>query len=83
MSIKKLLLSLTIFLFFPFLISAQNSDSPANARAYISSPQHGAVVPSFFTVVFGLSGLGVAPAGQNVEDAGHHHLLIDVRICPT
>jgi len=28
-------------------------------------------------VVFGLKGIGVAPAGVDRADAGHHHLLID------
>jgi hypothetical protein len=27
---------------------------------------------------FGLSGLGVAPAGVDKPNTGHHHLLIDV-----
>jgi len=77
------------YLFLTVLISiiplcsiAQNSDAPKDARAYIASPQHGAVVPSSFTVVFGLSGMGVAPAGQNVEGTGHHHLLIDTEDLP-
>ncbi len=30
------------------------------------------------TVKFGLSGLGVAPAGVEKPNTGHHHLLIDV-----
>jgi hypothetical protein len=29
------------------------------------------------TVVFGLAGMGVAPAGVKFDNAGHHHLLID------
>ena len=28
-------------------------------------------------VVFGLSGMGVAPAGTEKDNTGHHHLLID------
>jgi hypothetical protein len=27
--------------------------------------------------VFGLTGMGVAPAGTQKENTGHHHLLID------
>ena len=34
-------------------------------------------VKSPFKVVFGLTGMGVAPAGVQFENAGHHHLLID------
>jgi hypothetical protein len=42
--------------------------SPAGAEVYIVSPK---------TVVFGLKGMGVAPAGIKMENTGHHHLLID------
>ena len=79
---KKIFFSVSLFLLFPVLVFSQNSDAPKDARAYIASPQHGAVVPSSFTVVFGLSGMGVAPAGQNVEGTGHHHLLIDIEDLP-
>ncbi len=33
---------------------------------------------STFSVKFGLRGMGVAPAGIDMENTGHHHLLIDV-----
>lgn len=49
----------------------------AEPRAYIVSPEDGAVVSSPVTVVFGLSGFGVAPAGVPREGVGHHHLIID------
>jgi len=48
-----------------------------NAKAYIVSPTHGQVVTSPVTVVFGLTGAGVAPAGVNKENTGHHHLIIN------
>ena len=51
--------------------------SPAGAKVYIVSPTSGATVKSPFKVVFGLSGMGIAPAGTQVENTGHHHLLID------
>jgi hypothetical protein len=53
------------------------SPAPANAKLYIVSPANGASVKSPVTIVFGLSGMGVAPAGVPFENAGHHHLLID------
>ncbi len=56
--------------------------APAEARAYIVSPGHGEVVSSPLKVVFGLSGMGVAPAGVVLERTGHHHLLIDVEELP-
>jgi Domain of unknown function (DUF4399) len=52
--------------------------SPAGARVYIVSPQDGAKVHSPVHVVFGLSGMGVAPAGVDSPHTGHHHLLVDV-----
>jgi hypothetical protein len=51
--------------------------SPASARAYIVSPKDRATVSGPVTVVFGLTGMGVAPAGMQFENTGHHHLLID------
>jgi hypothetical protein len=49
----------------------------ATPKAYIVSPEDGATVTSPVTVVFGLEGFGVAPAGTQHEAAGHHHLIID------
>ena len=53
------------------------SKSPAGAKVYIIEPAKGATVASTFKVKFGLSGMGVAPAGVDIENTGHHHLLID------
>ena len=47
------------------------------ARVYIIEPANGAEVSGPVRVVFGLSGMGVAPAGINQAGTGHHHLLID------
>lgn len=49
---------------------------------YIIAPANGATVSSPFTVRFGLKGMGVAPAGVNHPNTGHHHLLIDVAQLP-
>ncbi len=51
--------------------------APAGAKVYIISPKDGDTVSSPVTVQFGLSGAGVAPAGTQVENTGHHHLLVD------
>ncbi|WP_295882256.1 DUF4399 domain-containing protein [uncultured Thiohalocapsa sp.] len=50
---------------------------PEGARAYIISPAHGETVDQTFVVRFGLKGMGVAPAGCDMANTGHHHLLID------
>jgi hypothetical protein len=51
--------------------------SPAGVKLYIVSPANGATVKSPVTIVFGLTGMGIAPAGVQFENSGHHHLLID------
>jgi hypothetical protein len=56
--------------------------SPAGAEVYIISPKDGATVPGTFKVQFGLRGMGVAPAGVDIPETGHHHLLIDVKDQP-
>lgn len=52
--------------------------SPEGAQVYIISPTDGMTVNSPVTVKFGLKGMGVAPAGIDKPNTGHHHLLIDV-----
>lgn len=44
---------------------------------YFLAPADGAVVTSPIRLVFGLRGMGVAPAGVQRPGTGHHHLLID------
>lgn len=56
--------------------------SPEGVDLYIISPKDGEVVSSPVTVRFGLKGMGVAPAGIEKENTGHHHLLIDVSSAP-
>lgn len=51
--------------------------APADAKAYIISPKDGETVTGPVKVVFGLAGAGVAPAGVQSPNTGHHHLLID------
>ncbi len=50
--------------------------------AYIISPADGAVVQNPVQVQFGLKGMGIAPAGVDVPNTGHHHLLIDTETLP-
>ena len=59
---------------------AGDTSAPAGANVYIVSPVHGEVVTSPVKVVFGLSGMGVAPAGVDKAKTGHHHLLIDTGV---
>lgn len=59
--------------------NAQDLSTPSaeGASVYIVSPKDGETVPKTFTVVFGLKGMGIAPAGVEKEHTGHHHLLVD------
>jgi Domain of unknown function (DUF4399) len=51
--------------------------SPPGARVYFHYPIDGIQVPQRFTVRIGLSGMGIAPAGVDKPNTGHHHLLVD------
>jgi uncharacterized protein DUF4399 len=57
--------------------AGDSTPSPAGARVYIIEPKNGAELKGPVKVLFGLSGMGVAPAGTQKENTGHHHLLID------
>lgn len=56
---------------------AGETPAPADAKVYFINLKDGDTVKSPFKVQFGLSGMGVAPAGTEKADTGHHHLLID------
>src|SRR4249919_2572500 len=78
-----------IFLSLAFLAISQalaadlpRTASPADARVYFISPKNGATVHGPVTMRFGLSGMGVAPAGTVAENTGHHHLIIDAPLPP-
>ena len=60
-----------IFFFLPFIIYSE-------AKVYFINLEDGARLQSPFLVQFGLSGKGIAPAGIDVQNTGHHHLLINV-----
>lgn len=62
--------------------SALVSSAPENAMVFILEPGNGATVTSPVTVRFGISGMSISPAGQNIENSGHHHLLIDLNEIP-
>jgi hypothetical protein len=57
--------------------TASAETAPNKVRLYFISPQNGETVSSPVTVRFGLSGMGIAPAGVEKDNTGHHHLLID------
>lgn len=57
--------------------------APEGAFAYIVWPTDGEVIPGGdFLVLFGLHGMGTAPADVEKPNTGHHHLLIDTDLPP-
>ncbi|MDA1275183.1 MAG: DUF4399 domain-containing protein [Verrucomicrobia bacterium] len=64
------------------------NSSPAGAKVYIVRPADGRTVKRKFKVVFGLTGMGVCPAGLTAADGtpfpdtGHHHLVINKEALP-
>ena len=77
--IKKLL-SLTTLALMSMPALAGETPSPEGAKVYFIGLEDGASVSSPVTVRFGLSGMGVAPAGIQQDNTGHHHLIIDETI---
>lgn len=77
LKIWKVALSLCVFV--SVFASAESlvSKSPEGAKLYFVTPQDGAVVSGPVKVAFGLSGMGVAPAGVVKDNTGHHHILIN------
>jgi hypothetical protein len=60
---------------------AQERSAPASAsEVYIISPKNGATLKGPVTVLFGLKGMGIAPAGVKFDNTGHHHLLVDMDV---
>ena len=65
------------------LSSAQaETPAPEGAELYFISPKDGDAVSNPITVRFGLKNMGVAPAGVQYENTGHHHLLINTALPP-
>lgn len=62
---------------------AGDTPAPKNAYLYIGWPNDGEVINSRrFRVWFGLRNMGLAPAGVEWPNAGHHHLIIDRDLPP-
>ncbi|SRR5260221_10969832 len=59
------------------LAQVPKTKSAEGAKVYFIEPGDDATVEQEFTVKFGLVGMGIAPVGVDVENTGHHHLLID------
>ena len=58
-------------------VFAGDTPSTPGAKVYFVNLKDGATVQGPVKIVFGLSGMGVAPAGIEKEGTGHHHLFIN------
>ena len=64
-------------------VAVAQSTMPGDAAVYILWPPDGAVIPGGkFWVRMGLVNAGIAPAGVDKPNTGHHHLLVDTDLPP-
>ena len=63
----------------PAILRAE-TPAPAGASVYFINVKDGDTVASPLKVQFGLTGMGIAPAGIERPNTGHHHLFIDTRL---
>ncbi len=66
------------------LASAQmpETTAPPKAKVYFVNLKDGDTVTRPVRVVMGLSGMGIAPAGIEFPETGHHHIIIDAPTPP-
>ncbi|MBM2574969.1 DUF4399 domain-containing protein [Jannaschia sp. Os4] len=75
--IRYALLAATLALATPAAADGHRTAAAEGTAVYFVGLEDGATVRSPVTINFGLRGMGVAPAGAEIENTGHHHLLID------
>ena len=61
-----------------FAAQAQGKPAGKDAVLYFVWPQNGTTIKGGFWCRFGLRNMGVTHAGDDFDNSGHHHLLIDV-----
>ena len=70
------------FLYLLIFILCSNLAFSGENKLYFIEPKDGATLNGPVKIVFGLSGMGVAPAGIDFPNTGHHHLLVDLENLP-
>jgi hypothetical protein len=73
---KKILLVLSLLIMSTTVLQASEMAKP-KAELYFISPGDGQTLQNPIVIRFGLKNMGVAPAGSDIKNTGHHHLLID------
>jgi hypothetical protein len=56
---------------------AGETPAPVDAKVFFVDLKTGDTVTSPVTIKFGLTGMALAPAGDQTPNTGHHHLIID------
>ncbi|MEM6356764.1 MAG: DUF4399 domain-containing protein [Pseudomonadota bacterium] len=64
----------------PSLALAGETPSPEGAETYFIGLEDGTTVSNPVTLRFGARNIGIAPAGVEWPDTGHHHLIINEAI---
>ena len=60
-----------------YLLFLLASFTVADPELYFIEPKDGEIYSEEVEVKFGLKDFGVAPAGYNIPNTGHHHLIIN------
>ena len=68
----------TMKFFLIFVACSVTFSVSADSKVYFINLEDGDRLESPFLIQFGLSGMGIAPAGTDRANTGHHHLLINV-----
>lgn len=79
---KQVLAAFALLAVLASMAQAQEFRSPsaAGAKVYFIAPKNGAAVKGSVLVKMGLSGMGIAPAGVEKKDTGHHHIIVDGKL---
>ncbi|MBN8977252.1 MAG: DUF4399 domain-containing protein [Rhizobiales bacterium] len=78
MTITRRILLQVAMLTTPLAAFAKGKPAAKDALLYFVWPQDGTVIKGAFWCRFGLRNMGVTHAGDDFQNSGHHHLLIDV-----
>ncbi len=73
----KKLVTVLLFALMGSIAHAGETPAPDGAGVYFINLKDGDTVKAPVKVVFGLAGMGVAPAGTEKDNTGHHHLFVD------
>lgn len=77
---RTILLGAAAAVLLPSAAALAQTPAPPGASVYFINLKDKQTVKSPFKVQFGLTGMGIAPAGVEKEKTGHHHLLIDTQL---